>query len=184
MQHEVATRTAQTGFLPPKMKVLFITGQQRTGRWLAEALAADSASEVKLDEVTGVTAGLARLREIQARYPSVIRAVRGAGMLFAIQVRHVVKPQLLPGQQELVQQIGTALAVRTLHLQGVHVCFSLNSAQVLRLSPALNMPPELFDEMFDRIERTADRNRAAWQMLPKTPLGRLLRLAKLALETT
>ncbi len=63
MQTEAALPTTPWGFLPPKMKVLFITGKHRTGQWLAEALAADSASEVHLDEVTGVTAGLTRLRD-------------------------------------------------------------------------------------------------------------------------
>jgi DNA-binding response OmpR family regulator len=43
--------------------VLFITGRQRTGQWLADALAGDSASEVHLEEAVGVAAGLARLRD-------------------------------------------------------------------------------------------------------------------------
>jgi DNA-binding response OmpR family regulator len=51
------------GQLPPQMRVLFITSQQRTGAWLAEALASDSASEVQLEEAVGIAAGLARLRE-------------------------------------------------------------------------------------------------------------------------
>lgn len=49
--------------LPPTMRVLFITSRQRTGGWLAEAFAADSASEVLLEEATGTAAGLARLRD-------------------------------------------------------------------------------------------------------------------------
>lgn len=51
------------GSLPPRIKVLYITTLQRTGSHLAEAFAADSASEVCLEEVVGVTAGLARLRD-------------------------------------------------------------------------------------------------------------------------
>lgn len=51
------------GFLPPRMRVLFITSQQRTGGWLAQAFAADSACEVLLDEALGMPAGLGRLRE-------------------------------------------------------------------------------------------------------------------------
>lgn len=50
-------------FLPPRMKVLLITGRKRTGGWLAEALAGDSACNVQLDEAVGVAAGLARLRD-------------------------------------------------------------------------------------------------------------------------
>lgn len=63
LAHEAKLPDTPWGFLPPKLKVLFITGRRRTGQWLAEALATDSASEVTLDEVTGVSAGLARLRD-------------------------------------------------------------------------------------------------------------------------
>lgn len=49
--------------LPPRMRVLFITSLARTGGWLAEAFASDSASEVDLCEAIGITAGLARLRD-------------------------------------------------------------------------------------------------------------------------
>ena len=49
--------------LPPRLRVLYITTRQRTGRWLAEALAADSACEVLLDEALGTAAGVTRLRD-------------------------------------------------------------------------------------------------------------------------
>lgn len=45
------------------MRLLFITTSQRTGGWLAEAFASDSASEVILEEAVGVAAGLARVRD-------------------------------------------------------------------------------------------------------------------------
>jgi DNA-binding response OmpR family regulator len=51
------------GALPPSLKVLYITTSNRTGGWLAEAFAADSATQVELIEVIGVTAGLTRLRD-------------------------------------------------------------------------------------------------------------------------
>jgi DNA-binding response OmpR family regulator len=51
------------GALPPSLKVLSITTPNRTGGWLAEAFAADSATQVELIEVIGVTAGLTRLRD-------------------------------------------------------------------------------------------------------------------------
>ena len=60
--HDTVT-AARWGSLPPRMRVLFVTGDQRTGAWLAEAFAADSASEVVLEESVGMAAGLARLRE-------------------------------------------------------------------------------------------------------------------------
>jgi DNA-binding response OmpR family regulator len=49
--------------LPQRMRILYVTTLQRTGRWLADALAGDSAAEVELVEALGVTAALARLRE-------------------------------------------------------------------------------------------------------------------------
>jgi len=49
--------------LPPRMKVLYITTLHRTGGWLAEAFAADGASQIHLEEVVGVTAGLSRMRD-------------------------------------------------------------------------------------------------------------------------
>ena len=45
------------------MKVLYITTLHRPGNWLAEAFAADGATKILLEEVVGVTAGLARLRD-------------------------------------------------------------------------------------------------------------------------
>jgi DNA-binding response OmpR family regulator len=45
------------------MRILFITSSHRTGIWLAEALAADSASDVVIEEAVGVAAGLSMLRE-------------------------------------------------------------------------------------------------------------------------
>jgi DNA-binding response OmpR family regulator len=51
------------GQMPARMKVLYVTTLHRTGGWLAEAFASDSATQVTLEEAIGVTAGLARLRD-------------------------------------------------------------------------------------------------------------------------
>lgn len=45
------------------MRVLHITAQAQTGCWLTDAFAADSASNVLLEEAVGTAAGLARLRD-------------------------------------------------------------------------------------------------------------------------
>ncbi len=45
------------------MRVLYVTSYHRTGGWLAEAFAADSAVDVVLEEAVGVAAGMARLRD-------------------------------------------------------------------------------------------------------------------------
>src|SRR6478672_4414921 len=51
------------GILPPRMSVLYVGTSRRTGSWLAEAFAGDSACQVTVEEVVGAAAGLARLRE-------------------------------------------------------------------------------------------------------------------------
>lgn len=54
---------ARCGSLPARMRVLYITTYHRTGGWLAEAFASDSAVDVVLEEAVGMAAGLARLRD-------------------------------------------------------------------------------------------------------------------------
>ena len=49
--------------LLPRMRVLYIATTHRTGAWLAEALAADSATKIHLEEAAGSMAGLSRLRD-------------------------------------------------------------------------------------------------------------------------
>ena len=54
---------ARWGSLPSRMRVLFITTEDRPGSSVAEALASDSASEVTLVEAVGVIMALDRLRD-------------------------------------------------------------------------------------------------------------------------
>lgn len=49
--------------LPHRIRVMYVTNRQRTGGWLAEAFATDSASEIELEEAVGSVSGLARLRD-------------------------------------------------------------------------------------------------------------------------
>ena len=55
-------RLPKEGTAPP-MRLLFITNRRRTGGWLAEALACEGAPKVRLQEVVGSVAGLARARD-------------------------------------------------------------------------------------------------------------------------
>ncbi len=52
------------------MRVLFVTSEHRTGGWLAEALASDSAVTVELHDALGTGAGVERLRD--ERYDAVL----------------------------------------------------------------------------------------------------------------
>lgn len=54
---------ARWGCLPARMRLLFVSGPNRRGGWLASALAADSISQVTVEDAFGTSAGLARLRD-------------------------------------------------------------------------------------------------------------------------
>lgn len=51
------------GTLPSHLRLLFITGSHRTGAWLTEAFAHDSAVHTSIEEALGMANGLARLRD-------------------------------------------------------------------------------------------------------------------------
>jgi len=122
--------------------------------------------------------GLERLHRLAATYPNFFQEVRGAGMLFALQLRSVL-PQVGFGA-ELSAQLGSALALRTLHQAGIHACFTLNASRTVRLTPALNMPEPIFDELFRRLEHVAKQPQAS--QLLRTPPATLAKLARLALR--
>jgi len=125
--------------------------------------------------------GLARLRKLAERFPELIVDVRGAGMLFALQIRAVAPSRFLPVDAELVDQVGAALALRAMHLQGVHGCYSINAQRVVRLTPPLNLPEALRDTLFDRVEATAVEYPQSWRLLGTMSPARWVRLARLAL---
>lgn len=60
--HSSASRAARR-VIPPLMRVLFVANRQRTGGWLAEAFSAERICDLRLEEVLGCTAGMARLRD-------------------------------------------------------------------------------------------------------------------------
>ncbi|MEQ8785772.1 MAG: hypothetical protein RIC55_05715 [Pirellulaceae bacterium] len=53
---------APWSYLPPQMSVLLVSGASRTAVWMAEALAADKACRIQLEQAHGMADGLARLR--------------------------------------------------------------------------------------------------------------------------
>ncbi len=124
--------------------------------------------------------GQARLEAIARGAPDLIDSVRSAGMLFAISLKPVVGFKVPGVSAEDVQTFAAALALRGLHEAGVHGCYSTNAHRTVRLTPALNMPDELFDEMFTRVGRFAADYPRSSTMLQRFPLPRMLRLAKAA----
>jgi len=127
-------------------------------------------------------AGLARLTALAAAYPGLIAEVRGAGMLFAIRLRHALRPVLLGDRPELARLFASGLALRTLHLGGIHACISLAANGVVRLTPALDMPANVQEELWSRMERVAARHPQAWRMAASAGPARLARLAGIAVR--
>ena len=70
--------------------------------------------------------------------------------------------------------------MRMLYEGGVTANFSLSSKRVIRLTPALTMPEDVFERMLTSVEQTAERYTDANAMLRKMPLDRLYRLGRLA----
>lgn len=124
--------------------------------------------------------GLERLQSIASAAPDIIDEVRGAGMLFAISLKPVVGFRVPGVSSDDVQTFAAALALRGLQEAGVHACYSTNAHRTVRLTPALNLPEELFSELFERVGRFAAAHPRSSTMLQRFPLPRLLRLAKMA----
>ena len=125
--------------------------------------------------------GLGRLEALASAYPDFFGKVRGAGLLFALELRAVLPPLAPVGlSAELTSQLGSALALRTLHLSGIHACYTLNASRTVRLTPALNMPEPLLDELFRRLALAAKKPQGT--QLLRTPPEVLIKLARLALR--
>ncbi len=59
----VQPKTAVWPRFPHRMRALYIASREHSSRWLAEALAADSAMQIALEEAQGTAAGMARFRD-------------------------------------------------------------------------------------------------------------------------
>src|SRR5690606_11378606 len=127
--------------------------------------------------------GLERLRSIAAKVPELIDEVRGAGMLFAMSLRPLVGFRVPGVSNDDMQTFASALALRALHDGGVHGCYSSSANRVVRLTPALNIPDELFTQLFDRVEAVALKNPRSVNLLQRLELPRLLRLARIAFSS-
>ncbi len=123
--------------------------------------------------------GLERLYALKAKYPALLEDVRGAGLLLALQFRTVLPPKIIPGLEELVSELSGILAVRTIYEGGVVANFSISSKRVARLTPALNIPEDVFERLISSVESTMVSCKTANTMLRRMPLDRLYRLARL-----
>lgn len=124
--------------------------------------------------------GLARLKTIQQKFPHLLQAVRGQGMLLALQFQPIVSLPLPQSLRELLYEGTAILALRELHQSGVMANLSLSSKRVVRLTPALDMPEEIFTRLFDRVEHFAQLNPKSSRLVKNTPAEVLTKLSLFA----
>lgn len=123
--------------------------------------------------------GLKRLRTVQQQHPALLAEVRGAGTLFAMDF-HPVAQLPLRAQANLIAEATGILALVAFYRHGVLLNFSLNAARTMRLTPAMNMPGELFDRLFDEVEAAAAAFPSSLKLVQNYGLPELLSLAKAA----
>lgn len=63
VEFRLSSPSTPAGMLPSRMTVLLIAGRRRIAGWMAEALAAERACRIELQEAAGMAEGLARLRD-------------------------------------------------------------------------------------------------------------------------
>ena len=126
--------------------------------------------------------GNKRLDAIAKAYPGLISETRGFGMLFAAQFAPVTPTRnIVYGPKQLNSEFTGLLALMMWHKAGVLGNFSLNAHRTIRLTPALTMPEEMFEQMFDRLEESAKQHRTSWRMFLHTERKTVLKLANFAL---
>ncbi len=123
--------------------------------------------------------GLKRLRAVQQQHPALLGEVRGAGTLFAMDFHPVVRLPL-KAQANLIAEATGILALVAFYRHGVLLNFSLNAARTMRLTPAMNMPGELFDRLFDDVEAAAAAYPSSFKLVQNYGLPELLELGKAA----
>ena len=124
-------RTTPRGCLPARMRILYVSGRQRSGEWLAESIATDSAAEVLLEKSVGMAAGLARLRN--EVFDAVLLSHEGEG-LDALELLDAVRagssdeqPVVVLGQQS--EQEMTAVCLES--GADAYVCASTATVRTL-----------------------------------------------------
>lgn len=126
--------------------------------------------------------GLAWLRQLQRLYPELLQEVRGQGLLMAMQFQPMVGAKLLGMLDGAMHEATALLALRGLHGAGVMANLSLSNKRTVRLTPALDMPQDIYEEMLSRVEAFCDTHPRASKLLTATPPSVLARLGRIALK--
>ena len=108
--------------------------------------------------------------------------VRGAGMLMAMVFNPVIGSKWLPVGGQIVGELTGLLAQRAFYQGGVQLNFTLNVAKALRVTPAMNMPEDLFEELLLKLEHTVERTQSSTRLLTGTSKAELLSLAGYVLK--
>ena len=126
--------------------------------------------------------GAKRLQGMAKAAPDLITDTHAFGLLFAARFAPVTPTKnVVYGPKKLNSEFTGLLALMMWHKAGVLANFSLNAHSSIRLTPALTMPEEMFDEMFSRLEAAATETRTSWRMFTRTPSKTILKLSNFAL---
>ena len=115
------------------------------GNPLATAVAAEAIRVVREEDLVGQARAkgawlLPALQEVARRYPTVLREVRGRGLMI--------------GMETATTGVGGALMSELFHL-GVVAVYTYNNERVLRLLPPLVIRPDQLEQVVDRLDQAA-----------------------------
>ncbi len=123
--------------------------------------------------------GLARLQALQAKYPALLEDVRGAGMLFGMNFRPLAALPL-GFQANLISEATGVFALVAFYRGGALLNFSLNAARTMRLTPAMNMPEDVFASLFSRVEEVVAAHPSSFRMVQRYGAADLTKLLRAA----
>ncbi len=97
------------------------------------------------------------LLDVAARYPQVIRGIRGQGLMLGVDFGHdrSLYPESLLGVLAEQEFLTPLVASYLLNTERVRVAPTLNGASVIRIEPPLNITEEQIDRIGEAVERVA-----------------------------
>ncbi|RDV81149.1 aspartate aminotransferase family protein [Ammonifex thiophilus] len=120
---------------------------------------------------------LARLRELQARYPHLIKEVRGKGLLvgveFAEKQKGVLSRLTFGWVDRLAEEfLGSLVAGQLLNRFRILTAYTLNNPNVIRLEPPLVVEEEGLLQVTEALEKILKENRSFLGLATKTFLAK------------
>lgn len=112
---------------------------------------------------------LNRLRQVQDKYPSLIKEVRGKGLLVGIEFNQLAEgllDKITGGRLNQIagEYLGALVAGELLN-KGIITAYTLNNPNVIRFEPPLVVSEEHLDRMVDALEDIFKHYHSAWRLV-------------------